>query len=193
MCQKLFLIPKKRSKMKIQKRVGEKVIIRNMKNNCKGSIGTINVNGNKQVYQFCLHKIDIKEKNIDLTNKLDSQRPLNDYGKGLFCKFRIQEHLDGKGLYCFVVDKKLKYIGQTISTFRQRINAGYGNISPYNCYVGGQRTNCHVNSLINDALNNKKEVLVGFYVMSDDVAIKKLEKELIKETNLVCKGWNLQK
>ena len=162
-------------------------------NQC-GSIRTIKVKGLSQVYYtFCLHEIKVIKMCINLTNILIQTRPLNTYGSGPFCKFRINDHLDEKGLYCFVVDKKIKYIGQTTGTFRQRINAGYGNISPYNCYVGGQRTNCHVNSLINDALKNKKEVLVGFYVMSDDVAIKKLEKELIKENNLVCKGWNLQK
>ena len=166
-----------------------------MKNNnyCLGSVGTIDIKWNNQVYTFCLHEIDVIKTCINLTSKLISTRPLNTYGKGPFCKFRIHDHLKEKGLYCFVVDKKLKYIGQTTSTFGQRINAGYGNISPYNCYVGGQRTNCHVNSCINDALISNKEVLVGFCAMKDNDKIKKLEKELIRANDLVCKGWNLQK
>jgi hypothetical protein len=32
-----------------------------------------------------------------------------------------------------------------------RFNAGYGNISPKNCFKGGQETNCRVNNLVHSA------------------------------------------
>ena len=46
-----------------------------------------------------------------------------------------------------VRDGQIIYIGETAG-LRQRFNMGYGNISPRNCYVGGQSTNCKMNKIV---------------------------------------------
>jgi hypothetical protein len=72
---------------------------------------------------------------------------LNRYGDGCFCRFRVPAGIHRPGVYCIVSNDRLVYIGEC-DDFSQRFNAGYGQISPRNCYVGGQETNCRVNQLI---------------------------------------------
>ena len=114
-------------------------------------------------------------------------RFLNKYGDKKYCKFEIDTHLTDKGIYCFIKDDKIKYIGRCINNFKKRINNGYGQISPKNCFKDGQATNCHLNSIINSADN----VQFGVYLMTDKstVEIKKLEKQI-----LTCYRfeWNIQ-
>lgn len=77
------------------------------------------------------------------------KRFLNHWGDEEYCEFSIQGDLaDKKGLYCFTVDGEVKYIGRSHDPFEERVNKGYGIIHPKNCYLDGQATNCHVNSLI---------------------------------------------
>lgn len=73
--------------------------------------------------------------------------PLSKYGAGPFCKFRIPNHLHVSGVYAVAVDGELKYVGEC-ADLSSRYNAGYGNISPRNCFKGGQDTNCRLNNLI---------------------------------------------
>lgn len=107
-------------------------------------------------------------------------RLLNRYGDGTYCKFRIgrSAHSDRKGLYCFALAGELKYIGKTTSSFDRRINQGYGTISPKNCYLDGQATNCHLNSLI-----TRNRDLVELYAcpLGRDSEISKLERSLIRK------------
>lgn len=39
------------------------------------------------------------------------------------------------------------YVGEC-KNLTARFNTGYGQISPRNCFVGGQETNCRINKLI---------------------------------------------
>lgn len=83
--------------------------------------------------------------------------PLNKWGSGPFCYFRLEsprswEHL---GVYA-IVDRngKVLYVGKCTgrtSTLAKRFNSGYGIISPKNCYSDGQSTNCRVNHLVLEA------------------------------------------
>lgn len=73
--------------------------------------------------------------------------PLNRYGHGPFCKFRIPTNINESGVYLITSDEELKYIGEC-QDLSQRYNAGYGNISPRNCFKGGQETNCRINNLV---------------------------------------------
>ena len=164
--------------------------MKHFSNQCPNSVGIFNVEGYHQVYPFCLHEIKVEKTDIKISG-LNPNKKLNDFGKGPFCKFSIDEHLNEIGLYCFVVDDELKYIGQTVCPFKKRINDGYGTIYPYNCYADGQRTNCHINSLVNEALLDGKEIRVGFYPMNDEMDA--LESELIEANNLTRSGWNLKK
>ena len=112
---------------------------------------------------------------------------LNKYGDKTFCQFSIDKYLEDKGLYCFVVDGTIKYVGRCSDSFKKRINQGYGKINPKNCFIDGQATNCHVNSLI----NSKSDVKFGVYLMNDSSTqeIAELEKMM-----LTCNRfeWNIK-
>lgn len=77
-------------------------------------------------------------------------RFLNNYGDLTYSKFWLDdEHvLMTKGLYLFVVQNTLQYIGRCKDSFKKRINQGYGTIHPKNCFIDGQATNCHINALV---------------------------------------------
>lgn len=74
---------------------------------------------------------------------------LNRYGDSLYCSFSITDQLSSKGLYAYVVAGDVKYIGRCRDSYDKRINQNYGHISPKNCYLDGQSTNCRLNALIN--------------------------------------------
>lgn len=73
--------------------------------------------------------------------------PLNPYGKGPFCKFVVGSGYRASGVYVLTVDGEVRYVGEC-ANLSARFNIGYGNISPKNCFKGGQETNCRLNNLI---------------------------------------------
>jgi hypothetical protein len=73
---------------------------------------------------------------------------LNPHGAGPFCSFRLRGLPHNAGVYIVVSDEEVRYVGITEDLARRWGPVGYGNISPKNCYVGGQSTNCKVNGLI---------------------------------------------
>lgn len=73
--------------------------------------------------------------------------PLSRYGAGSFCSFRVPDGISRPGVYLIVTGDRLAYVGEC-QNFSQRFKTGYGQISPKNCYKGGQETNCRVNKLI---------------------------------------------
>jgi hypothetical protein len=115
---------------------------------------------------------------------------LNYYGDKSFCEFEIQDEsiFNKKGLYVYCIKKEIKYIGMTIKPFKERINNGYGRISPKNCYKDGQSTNCHLNHLV-AKYHNDIELYVHSMESSDE-EIENLEKELITQNQ---PEWNRQK
>lgn len=74
---------------------------------------------------------------------------LHKYGQGAFCKFRISVPRGQVGVYALIVNGDVRYIGEC-EDLGKRFNMGYGNISPKNCYVGGQPTNCKINRHVLD-------------------------------------------
>ena len=113
---------------------------------------------------------------------------LNKYGDSKFCSYKIKNFLKDKGIYCYIVNDEIKYIGRCKKSFKIRINNDYGKITPYNCLINGQSTNCNINSRI----NNIYSVRVGIYVMTNktDCEIMQMEK-LILSQNIF--EWNIQK
>lgn len=102
---------------------------------------------------------------------------LNKYGSGTFCKFSIHPKWSGiAGVYAFFSDDILVYIGQA-ADFAQRFNMGYGNISPKNCFVGGQSTNCKINKMVLNTIKSGKTISVYFHKTHD---YNQIESELIK-------------
>lgn len=114
---------------------------------------------------------------------------LNKYGDRKFCHFYIddEEFQDKMGLYVFTQNQQLRYIGRCLDTFRKRINQGYGKIYPKNCFLDGQATNCHLNSLIAESID-KIEFLVC--PMKNRGAIKEIELNLIGKFHPL---WNISK
>lgn len=104
---------------------------------------------------------------------------LNPYGDSEYCKFMIrdQEVLDKKGLYLYKIGDEIFYIGRCKDSFRKRVNKGYGNINPKNCYLDGQSTNCRINSLINKT-GDSIELFVAFF--TSDSEIESNERRLIQ-------------
>ena len=88
--------------------------------------------------------------------------PLNKYGGGPFCKFRIPSQSHVSGVYVLTVDQQLQYVGEC-ANLSARFNAGYGNISPKNCFRGGQDTNCRVNNLLYTAVLAGQHISLWFF------------------------------
>ncbi len=112
--------------------------------------------------------------------------PLHKYGKGIFCKFKIPTSWKGKqGVYCLYSCGELVYVGECID-LHDRFNMGYGNISPRNCFKGGQETNCRINNLILNEVKQGKSVKLFFLETEKRIEV---EKFLIEKLN---PPWNLQ-
>ena len=114
---------------------------------------------------------------------------LNSYGDLKYCLFRIpsNDRTQKKGLYLFQNDEGVQYIGRCRDAFIKRFNQGYGKIHPKNCYIDGQATNCHLNSLIN---GTRGRVKLFICPLEDDLFIERSEKVLIQEYGA---PWNIQK
>ncbi|MDR0706002.1 MAG: hypothetical protein LBF88_13600 [Planctomycetaceae bacterium] len=126
----------------------------------------------------------LKEKNDPFYKKF-----LNKYGDKHYSKFSISDPklLDKKGLYLYCVNEEVKYIGKSTDTFENRINNGYGNISPKNCYKDGRSTNCRINSLVTA---NKDNIKLYLLPLDDDKEINETEKCLILHYK---PEWNIQR
>jgi hypothetical protein len=109
--------------------------------------------------------------------------PLNRYGSGPFVKFKIANNLKFCGVYVLTVERSPRYIGEA-ANLSQRYNMGYGNISPRNCYKGGQETNCRLNNLIFKEVEQGRTVELWFLPTPD---YKDIELRLRAEHRL---EWN---
>ena len=122
-------------------------------------------------------------------NNILYKKFLNNFGDKTYSKFWIDDKniLDKKGLYLFCVNNDIMYIGKCVDNFKNRIDIGYGNISPRNCFLGGQSTNCRINYFITLVKNN---IELYILTMENIEEINKLEKILIKKYK---PKWNIQK
>ena len=69
---------------------------------------------------------------------------LNKYGNLDFCRFTVNNLPAKSGVYALYEDDILIYIGRAKNLSIRWGKMNYGSISPKNCYVGGQSTNCKV-------------------------------------------------
>jgi len=81
------------------------------------------------------------------------------------------------------VDAEAVYVGECVN-LSSRYNNGYGNISPRNCYEGGQRTNCRINHLVYKAASDGRLIDLWFLKTA---RYKTIESELI---NSLQPAWN---
>lgn len=108
---------------------------------------------------------------------------LNRYGGGPFCRFRIPSDMHVDGVYAITADDDIMYVGECIN-LSKRFNMGYGQISPKNCYKGGQETNCRINNLVLQCAEGGHQL--GLWFVSTPHRIR-IEAELIKK----CRPpWN---
>jgi hypothetical protein len=99
---------------------------------------------------------------------------LNQYGSGPFCKFSIPSGFGRAGVYLIVVSGSIRYVGEC-ENLSARFNMGYGNISPRNCFKGGQETNCRVNALIWEATSRGAVVELWYHPTNE---YKQVERHL---------------
>jgi hypothetical protein len=88
--------------------------------------------------------------------------PLNKYGRGPFCRFRIRNRYGKTGVYAISVNNVMEYIGEC-QDLAKRWNNGYGNISPRNCFTGGRPTNCRINNLIYQTVKECGRITLLFF------------------------------
>lgn len=86
-------------------------------------------------------------------------------GSGTFCRFSIQAPT-APGVYLWVVAGEIIYIGEAVN-LSKRFNSGYGNISPRNCYIGGQSTNCKMNKVVLEYYR-KGQVIDLYFLPTED-------------------------
>ena len=84
------------------------------------------------------------------------------------------------------VDGVVAYVGIANHLAQRWGPQGYGNISPRNCYVGGQSTNCKVNNYILLCAREDRRTDLWIYETSDAGPV---EAKLIRELE---PPWNGQ-
>jgi hypothetical protein len=116
---------------------------------------------------------------------------LHTYGIGPFCRFRIGQGQNVPGLYVVTLDGTPVYAGECVDLAKRWGPNGYGGISPRNCFVGGQSTNCRLNAAILSEAKAGREIDLWFYGFDGD-----REDRLRSETILIQTlqpVWNLAK
>ena len=115
--------------------------------------------------------------------------PLHEHGAGPFCRFSISSEWKGKeGVYIFLVNDIVKYVGECVD-LAGRINTGYGNISPRNCFKGGQSTNCRINNLVFESVRKGDSITLIFHETKERLNVEaKLLSELRPEWNATLTG-----
>lgn len=108
-------------------------------------------------------------------------RTMHRYGAGPFAKLVMPPLPERPGLYLWVIDGVVMYVGQTVGSLRNRLGSrGYATISSYNTLArqpgrtnGGQQTNCRINAMANAALIDGKKIVLWYRVT--DAADAKVE------------------
>lgn len=97
-----------------------------------------------------------------------------------FTMFKVEGLPSTKGVYVWLIDNEteISYIGECVNFQKRFSSTGYGRISPRNCFVGGQSTNCKMNHEI--LLKWKEGKNFHLYILETDNH-KEIEKKLIKE------------
>lgn len=111
---------------------------------------------------------------------------LNRHGSGPFCRFKTRGLPHVRGVYALAVDDEVVYAGKTNDLASRWGLGGFGSISPANCFVSGQTTNCHVNHEILLAARAGSTVEIWF---RDEPNAERAERGLIRRLK---PAWNIQ-
>ena len=96
----------------------------------------------------------------------------------VFCKFK-PNFPSVKGVYLWVANGEIIYIGESVN-IKSRFNDGYGNISPRNCFVGGQSTNVKMNRVALLYYQDNQPIDIYYCITSEH---KKFETLLLDKIN----------
>lgn len=120
---------------------------------------------------FSARDMKVEEKNKDIQ--------LNHYAQNLFTSFSIYspELKDKKGVFIFLVDGEVVYVGMTESSLYRVIAGTYGSIKPRNLHIDGQTTACRLNTFLNKNFDRNIELL--FIENENKDEIRRIKKELI--------------
>ena len=106
--------------------------------------------------------------------------PLNRYGEGPFCRFRVALGWQQSGVYVLMAGGNPLYVGECQNLEDRWGPRGYGCISPRNCYKGGQETNCRINNLIYWETKSDAEFELLFHpVEGNEHTRRDVESELV--------------
>lgn len=151
---------------------------------------------NKYEFKYqCDIKAEVSENGDIITyNPADKYKKkettnLNEYGKLDFCYLLKMALCKDSGVYAIYENDKLIYIGRAKNFCSRWGKVNYGAISPKNCYVGGQSTNCKINGYICEKLKEGKKLELYFYKTED---YKVVEKNLL-DKYASCLSLNKQK
>jgi len=72
-----------------------------------------------------------------------------------------------------------QYVGEC-ANLSARFNTGYGNISPKNCFKGGQETNCRLNNLLYSAIVAGQRISLWFFQTADYKAMELALRDTLK-------------
>lgn len=113
---------------------------------------------------------------------------LNAYGLGPFVRLAVPPLPDHPGVYALCEEQgDVLYIGRARDSLRRRWGRqGYSVIDPRNCFVGGQSTNCRLNSLIATRLGSDDVLHLWYHRIDDPV---QLERELVAG---IRPPWNIR-
>lgn len=105
--------------------------------------------------------------------------PLNNYGAGPFCRFKIASRMRTSGVYVLTIDDEIRYVGECVD-LSARFNTGYGNISPRNCFKRGQETNCRLNNLVCLAAGAGARISLWFFPTAEHKAMEETMRSILK-------------
>lgn len=157
----------------------EKKTISNLTKNTRITVNQKDLTVNGYIFHFVddiRPERDQRGKIIEYKPQNDYEKrdavPLNKHGHGSFCKFSIKAE-EISGVYLWVENDEIIYIGEAVN-FKQRFNTGYGNISPKNCYEGGQPTNCKMNKVALEESKKGNTISIYFYATPNHKAVEKI-------------------
>ena len=109
---------------------------------------------------------------------------LNPHGKWPFCRLRVPGLPTSSGVYAVTSADEIRYVGIAENLAQRWGLTQYGSISPKNCSIGGQSTNCKVNSAVLRELALGKQLKLYFLPCDDRRAV---ERQLI---DALSPPWN---
>ncbi len=114
----------------------------------------------------------------------------NEYGKNDFCDFWIEYPKGKSGVYIWVVENEIIYIGET-EDLLSRFNTNYGHITPYNCTIKGQTTNCKMNNTVLELFRKHNKIVHLYFLPTPNN--KEVEAILLANINTKYNSKNNKK